>query len=374
MRNVNLTLLVGPLVPVPVPRVVLDALTSVEVTNAAGSASGFQLQFTLSNRSPLHTLFLLAGGGLPPVVRVIIVATVGGRAEVLMDGVMTEHRITPGGAGGQATLTVTGEDLTRVMDFIEFDGFPYPAMPAEARVAVICAKYVAFGLLPRIIPSVFLDVPIPTDRIPRHQGTDLAYLRQLADAVGYTFYVEPGPVPGMNLAYWGPEIRIGVPQPALNLDFDAHRNVESLDFQFDNTSTELPVVMIHNPITKFPIPIPLPAVNPLSPPLGLLPPIPNRVKQIKATANLSAIQAIALALARSASTSDAVTGTGSLDVTRYGRVLKARQLVGVRGAGTAFDGLYYVKSVTHRLTRGQFKQSFTLVRNGLVSTVPKVPA
>ena len=58
---------------------------------------------------------------------------------------------------------------------------------------------------------------------------------------------------------------------------------------------------------------------------------------------------------------------------RYGRVLKARRLVGVRGAGTAFDGLYYVKSVTHSIKRGEYKQSFTLVRNGLISTLPAVP-
>jgi hypothetical protein len=375
MRSgINLTLLIGPLVPAPVPRVVLDALTDVEVTVAAGSASGFQLRFALSNRSPLHTLFLLSGGALPPVIRVVIVATVRGRPEVLIDGVMTEHQVTPGGEAGQAILSVTGEDLTRVMDFVNFDGFPYPAMPAEARVAVICAKYAAFGIVPQVIPSVFLDVPIPTDRIPRHQGTDLAYVKQLADCVGYSFYLEAGPSPGTSLAYWGPEVRLGVPQPALNLDMDASSNVESLDFTFDNTSAELPVVLIQNPITKTPIPIPLPAVNPLSPPLGLIPPLPNRVRPVKATGKLTAIQATALALARAARTSDAVTGTGSLDVSRYGRVLKARQLVGVRGAGTAFDGLYYVRSVTHRIRRGEFKQSFTLVRNGLVSTLPRVPA
>ena len=40
---------------------------------------------------------------------------------------------------------------------------------------------------------------------------------------------------------------------------------------------------------------------------------------------------------------------------------KPRQLVGVRGAGPAFDGLYYVKSVTHNIKRGEYKQSFTLV-------------
>jgi hypothetical protein len=48
-------------------------------------------------------------------------------------------------------------------------------------------------------------------------------------------------------------------------------------------------------------------------------------------------------------------------------------LVGVRGAGLAYDGLYYVDSVTHKLKRGEFKQSFQLSRDGLMSLTPKVP-
>jgi len=40
----------------------------------------------------------------------------------------------------------------------------------------------------------------------------------------------------------------------------------------------------------------------------------------------------------------------------------------VRGAGSAFDGLYFVKSVTSTLKRGEFKQSFQLSRNALVSS------
>ena len=63
-----------------------------------------------------------------------------------------------------------------------------------------------------------------------------------------------------------------------------------------------------------------------------------------------------------------------LDVLRYGHVLKARQLVGVRGAGLSFDGLYYVKKVSSKLKAGEFKQSFSLARNGLISTLPLVPA
>jgi hypothetical protein len=61
-------------------------------------------------------------------------------------------------------------------------------------------------------------------------------------------------------------------------------------------------------------------------------------------------------------------------VLRYGRVLRARRLVGLRGAGLAFDGLWFVKRVTHDIRRGAYAQSFELARNGVISTVPSVPA
>jgi hypothetical protein len=54
-------------------------------------------------------------------------------------------------------------------------------------------------------------------------------------------------------------------------------------------------------------------------------------------------------------------------------VLKSRQLVGVRGAGDPFNGLYYVTNVTHQIKRGSFTQSFGLARNALISTIPVVP-
>jgi hypothetical protein len=59
-------------------------------------------------------------------------------------------------------------------------------------------------------------------------------------------------------------------------------------------------------------------------------------------------------------------------VLRYGRPLKPRRLVGVRGAGGAFDVLYYVSSVSHNIQHGSYTQSFELSRNGLISSVPKV--
>lgn len=372
LKGIHLSLLAGPAVPLPVPKPVMDALASVQVTSAAGSRSGFQISFVLENNSPLHTLLVLTGGRVP-WLRVLIVATLNSLPLVMMDGLITKQEVSGSNEPGQSTLTVTGEDLSVAMDQQEFNGIPYPAMPAEARVALVVAKYAMFGMVPLVIPQIFSDVPIPVDKIPTHEGTDLAYVQKLAKDAGYVFYVDPGPLPGMNTAYWGPEIKLGVPQPALNLGMDAHSNVESLSFAVDNTKASLPIVFIQNALTKFPIPLPIPDISLANPPLGLLPPLPKSINLMKETAKLSPMAALSKGLAAAAGSADVVTATGTLDVLRYGNVLKARQLVGVRGAGPAFDGLYYVKNVSSTFKAGEFKQNFTLTRNGLISTLPRVP-
>lgn len=373
VKGLNLILMVGPAVPLLAPRPVVEALTSVRVTVVDDGPSVFQLRFKLGNNSALQTLFLLAGGSTPPLLRVVIVATLNGAAEVLIDGVMTNHEIQPGDGADDATLTITGEDLTRVMDYLDFKGFPFPALPAEARVALIIAKYAFLGIAPLVIPSVLLDVPIPVDRIPLQDGKDLGYVRRLAAEVGYVFYIEPK-TPGTSIAYWGPEIKVGAPQPALNGDMDAHHNIESLSFNLDTESAVTPLVYIHNQATKIPILIPIPAITPLNPPLGAVPPIPKNFEALTATSKLSPVRAAIIGLTKAARTSEVVKGTGSLDVLRYGRILKARRLVAVRGVGALFNGLYYVKSVSHSIERGSYKQDFTLSRNGLLSTVPRVAA
>lgn len=374
LKGVNLTLLIGPLVPVPAPRVVIEALTELTVTNNDVGRSGFQLTFTLSNNSPLHTLFLLAGGGPIPILRVVVVVTLNGSPNVLIDGVVTNNQVVPGTAG-HSTLTVTGEDLSVLMDKQDFSGFPFPAVPAEGRVALLVAKYAFLGVLPLVLPSVLVDVVIPTTRIEGQRGTDFAYINALAARVGYVFYIDAGPVPGASIAYWGPQIKIGVPQPALNINMDAHTNVLSLSFNFDNTLNAIPVVYYYNELTKAVLPIPIPPVTPLNPPLGLIPPIPSRLVPVSDDLSKRSLpQAIMIGLAKASQWTEAVTGRGELNVLRYGRILKARQLVGVRGAGPAFDGLHYVKSVTHKIKPGDYTQNFELSRNGLISTLPRVPA
>lgn len=372
---INVSLMVGPLVPLPAPRFVVDNLTAITVNATAepGQDSGFELEFTVDKRSLLPTVFLVVGGAVPPILRVVISVSTGGAPEVLIDGVVTHTQTRPGANGAPTTFVVKGVDLTAVMGLIDFTGFPFPAMPIEARVLVILAKYAFLGLIPVVVPTLVPEVPNPLQRTPTQQGTDLAYLRFLAARTGYVFTVIPGPAPGTSFAYFGPHAKIGLPQPALNVDMDAHTNVEGLQFSFDAEKRTTPVVFLQNQETRVIFPVSLPDITPLNPPLGLIAPPAKRKRYVRESAKLSMPAAILLGLAKASLSADVVTGTGSLDVLRYGRVLKPRTLVGVRGAGRAFDGLYFVQGVQHRLRRGEFKQAFTLVRNGLISTLPVVP-
>lgn len=372
LNGVNLQLLLGP-VPIAAPQEIIEALSSVKVEAGSGDTqAGFELTFDLPPRSPLRTLFLISGGGSLPLMRVVLAVQIGGQSQSVVDGVTTNVEMQPG-EGGVGKLVVKGKDMSALMDIIELTGLPYPAMPPAVRVLLVLAKYAALGVIPLVIPSIVEDLPIPVQRIPQQRGTDYSYVKSLARQCGYVFYLEPGPVVGTSKAYWGPEIRVGDPQPALAVSMDALTNVEQLSFSFDKEKKTMPIVYFQESISKVPIPVPIPDISPLNPPLGIVPPLPPKVQSLDNTAQMSPLGALMTGLAFASQNSDSVFGHGTLDVAKYGRLLKSRQLVGVRGAGVPFDGLYYVKSVSHDIKRGEYKQSFELARNGLISTVPSVP-
>jgi hypothetical protein len=372
-----LTLMMGPMAAVAVPRDVVEALESAEVTSTADQRSGFQLTFAAGKMSRI-VRELLPAGFFDPTTRVILVLTVAGQATTLMDGVITRHEYAPGNDPGQSKFTVTGVDVSQMMDLIDASGRPWPAMPPEARVALILAQYAVYGIIPNIIPSPLLFIDNPLDKIASQRGTDYQYIRKLAEETGYVFYIEPGPTPGVNFGYWGPEIKFSAPQRALSVNMDAHTNVESLSFSFDGLGKKQFIFYVQIKESKTVIPIPVPDISPLNPPLGIKQPMPlsieflNRENDKDATSKRPVVEAAMRGLARTSQAADVITASGSLDVTRYGGVLKSRQLVGVRGAGPAYDGQYYVRSVSHKIGRGSYKQNFSLTRNAHISLTSQV--
>jgi len=312
------------------------------------------------------------GNSPVPLLRVILAATWGGLPQVLIDGVIEQTEVHPSAAGGSARLVVKGSDLTAVMKHVDRTGLPLPPASPDGLAALILAQYAFLGITPEVIPVPVPDVPVPTERIPIQSGSDFKYLNELAEYVGYVFYLVPGPVPGTSHAYFGPEVRIGLPQPALTVNMDSWTNVESLSFTYQPQGVVAPVVYIAVPEAG-PVPVVIPPVAPFSPPLGAVVPSPQDFPRLDDTANKTPAEALMRGMAEVVKHGDVVTGNGTLTVDRYGTILRARSLVGVRGAGLAFDGFYYVDSVTHDIKPGEYKQSFTLKRNALITSLPLVP-
>jgi phage protein D len=373
--GLHLTLLMGPTVPLPVPEPALEMLDSVEVTHSDEGRSGFQLVFkAVRSRKDFIDYLIFANPQFKAGNRVIIACAFGAIPLVLMDGIITNHQLKPATPGGDpASLTLQGEDVSIMMDLQE-KNTEHPAQPDNVIAMKIIITYAQYGLIPLVIPPLTLEVPLPTDRVPVQRATDLAYLQDMAQRHAYTFFVIPGPVIGTNTAYWGPPIRVGIPQRALTVDMGPDSNVDSL--QIERTPAEATTVQgsVQDRTTNQRVPI-LSFLT-TRPPLAINNPLLDRAltrtETFGGTSGQTAQQAMSQAQARTDASMDTVKVEGVLNTAKYGLPLMARGLVGLRGAGFSYDGFYYVKKVTHTIKMGDYTQKFTLVREGTGSTVPLV--
>lgn len=365
--GVRLQLLIGANVPLPAPYAVMESFVSLEVTNNDRERDGFQMTFSLGKDS-LIDYSLLANGYFDPPNRIVIGVLMGVLPEVLIDGVITSHQVMPSNKPGESTLVITGEDISLMLD-LEERSDTHPNQPDSIIVTKLLAKYAKFGIVPVVTPTT--DVPIEINRVPSQQGTDLSYIRRLAQNNGFVFYIEPTPAFGVSQAYWGLDNRLGLPQPALTMNMGPQTNVDTpINFHFNALGPVSPQVTIVEPITKTPITIPAPSG--LRPPLASRPASSLRTSVSRQSANLDMAQGMLRALSSTSESSDAVTANGEVDAVRYGQVLRARRLVGVAGAGLSYNGNYYVKQVRHSIRRGTYKQSFTLTREGRGALTPLV--
>jgi hypothetical protein len=351
--------------PIPTPRPdLLEPLRSVAVTNDAGSTDGFQLTFALTKSS---FGFYDVLNTLTPGTRVWIGVVIGVVPQPLIDGVVERHDFGPSDQPGASTLSVTGTTVSSLMGLEEHNQ-RHPNQPDFVIVTKLLAQYPDLGFIPAVTPTT--NIPIELDRTPQQAETDLALIKRLATTNGFVFYTEPIMF-GLNKAYWGPVVRASVPQPRLTLGMGSHRNVSSLSFGYDSLAPEGATGSFVEPFTKMTIPLPaLPALR--IPPLAARPAPIRRTTMLRDTANAGPAEGALASVAAATTAPEAVSGTGTLDTARYGHVLKARGLVGVRGAGVDYDGFYYVTRVSHSIARGSYTQSFSLSREGTVSLTPVV--
>lgn len=371
----TLTLLTGPTVAVPAPPLLLDALDHVEVTTADTGRSGFQLVFAMgrSGAADLVDYPLLTLPVLRAFDRVVLVVTFDGQPKVLMDGVVTHREVTPSATPGATTLSVTGEDVSLMMDLEEKAEDRSVQSEVTAATAII-ARYPTYGLVPQVISPKDVDQPLLMDRTPMQRGTDLAHLTTMAARFGFVCYVVPGPALGTNTVYWGPPVRGGAPQRALSVDMGVDTNVRQVSFRHAPLTPTQVKGTVQDPETTKDVAVRSGAS--LRPSLAALPDWKVNGRNLRTTLlqgnGLTVARATSRAQGMADASTDSLTATGTLDALRYGDLLTARGIVGLRGAGWLADGLYYVQRVTHSIRRGEYTQQFTLTRDGLGSTVRTV--
>jgi hypothetical protein len=362
--GIRLVLLLGKSVPLPASYDLMSAFVKAEVTNDAKNGDGFQMTFSLSKGLVDYNLL---DGTFDPDTRVILGVILGAIPQVLIDGIVTHHQVAPSNEPGMSTLTVTGSDLTVALDKEEKNK-KYDNQPDSVIFSSLIANYAQYGLIPA--PTLTTNIPLSVYETPWQQETDLKFIQRMAERNGFVFYIEPVTF-GVNTAYFGPESRLGVPQPALTMNMGSWTNVDSLSFSLDGMAPVSTKGSFVEPITKLTIPIPsLPSLK--IPPLVASPAPALRTVLMRDTANQNAGKAATSAVAALTNSPDAVKADGKVDTVRYGSILRARKLVGVRGAGLSYNGYYFVQRVSTTIERGQCSQSFSLTREGTKSLLPVV--
>jgi phage protein D len=376
VSGITLTLLIGPMIPLPAQRPVMEALQHVEVSHSDSGPSAFQLTFHADRAARYSDDYgLLVGRTLAPGSRVVLSVKVGEQQTTLMDGFITRQELTHDREAGASIIAVTGEDVSVQMDMTE-DAFEWPSFSHAEIVESILAKYAMYGITPTVIPPLTDLVTDPLEHVPQQNATDRAYINYLAGLYGYVFFVHPGAVPMTNVAYWGPPPRIGTVQEALSVDMGPATNVERISMQYDGLAATRYTGLTQDHETESQLPV-LTFASTRTPPLARDEPLVTNPAFIRTRRyddpRFDAEQALAYAQGLTdVSTDRVVTVQGELDTLRYGAVLSAPGLVGLRGCGVTYDGVYYVQAVTHTIRRGAYRQGFRLAREGVVATVSRV--
>lgn len=219
-----------------------------------------------------------------------------------------------------------------------------------------------YGFKPFIAdPPAGAEAPAQTAQ----RGSDHRFLRELARRRGYEFHVLGGN------AYFRPRDLASAPQKLIAVHFGDQTNCEHIEFEADGTAPTLAQLSYFDALEGR-------AASSQAEDAGLaalgtealaarlaaaeVPPARRVARGLGFNSPAQATEYTAGMLRRHGFW---VRATGTLDGLRYGRVLRSRKTVTVKGAGPLYNGLYYVRKVQHQLASRSYSMQFELLRNAL---------
>ena len=199
------------------------------------------------------------------------------------------------------------------------------------------------------------------------RSTDFRFLRELARRKGYEFFVRGGN------AYFRPPDLSGEPQKLIAVRFGEETNCTSLRIEVDATRPTVAVMCRIDPATGETQEVRSESSEleglgsrDLSEMRGFGAPQTSVMSRQQGAASEAQMRGYVQGFLRRHGWWIRVSGT--LNGLRYGRVLRSRRTVTIKGLGQTHNGVYYVRKVIHRLTERTYEMKFEAVRNRLQQT------
>jgi phage protein D len=345
----------------PVSADLLRATKEVEVDASLEAASSFRLRIAISETDDADWS-VLREDVFKPLTAVQIRIQAGTVPQALINGYVANASVTWSDDGPGSTLEVSGMDATLLMNLEE--KVKDWGSQSDGQIA---QQILGDHKLTAQVTATSAPVIADPEGRTIQRGTDMRFLRRLAQRNGYECFVQPEPASGADFGYFRPPQLTGAPVAVLTVR-SSRANVSGFTVRYDMTRPTSASAASLDARTKqqqsaTASTASLQALG-SSAALGRLSPTP--VVQATDTGLVQTNDLRALAQAVVDRSSWAVVAEG--DVAATVGILRPGGIVNVRGAGSLYDGSYYLTRVLHRISRGGYAQRFEARRNALHTT------
>jgi phage protein D len=342
----------------PVDAATLEAIQSIEVEDHAELADVARLRVTTAVAGRDHTWTIVDDPIATRLANVRIGVRIGAGAAVpLLDGYVIDIRAQLGSEPGRSTVEIVAMDATVLMDLEE----KVRAWPDQSDSTVANVMFSEYGFDADVQSSD--PVRQETDVTSMQRGSDISFLRRLAERNGYECFLDIGDY-GRTTGHFHPPRLDQAAQTVLSVNLGTETTLDQFKVRYDMlkaTTASASGIDAHDASDQ---PVQAPSTSQKE--LGGASTIPadrprTRLLSGGGLSRSGELQTLTQAVVDRSSY--AITAEGIVNAAVIGHVLRAKQPVLVRGAGLQFSGQYYVHRVLHRFANGSYQQHVTLKRN-----------
>jgi phage protein D len=339
----------------------MTAVQQVEVEDSLDMASMLRLRIAVGVRDDRSGWTVVDDDTFARLTKIRLDVALGSAAaETLMSAYVIDSSVMFSNQPGQSVLEVVAMDSTVLMN-LEEKVRSWPNMADSDIASKIFSEHNLAPQVDSTQPSRQED-----DVVTIQRGSDIQFLRFLAQRNGFDCYVEADPQTHADTGYFrAPQLQ-NSPQGVLSINMGDRTNVNSFNARYnmlEPAQVAMSGVNIEDQTTQ--------QANVQSSSYNLLGPdgvLSNDRPRQRLEAQAGLFQSGELQTYSQGVTDHstwAVSAEGELNTVAYENLLRAKRTVLVRGAGSAFSGTYFVQRVLHTFTGSGYTQRFTLARNAL---------